>query len=141
MIDKVTVIDPGWSWDGWWWTGAVIGVIFIVSFVAWLVSFASSTREGASSMRHIAFIALIVAAIAVPVGAGVNAAVSAIMRNNQIGEEKDRQIEELGYLNLEDESEYYQFTAVKDNQYVRLVIIEYPTLTWQIMTLDMNYEE
>lgn len=141
MIDKVTVVDPGWSWVGWWWTGAGIGVILLVAFVAWLISFASSTREGASGLRDIAFIALIVAAIAVPAGAAVNAIVSSGMRFNQIEADKNQQLEELGYLNLDDEDGYDQYSAVKDNQYVRLVIVEYPALTWQIMVLDQNMEK
>ncbi|UDL16475.1 membrane protein [Microbacterium phage Zooman] len=141
MIDKVTVTDPGYNWDWWGYSAMVIGAVLLGALVFWLLSFAMSTRKSTVDTRNIAWILLVIAAIAIPVGAGINATYSGVSRNVQIDEAKDRQIAELGYLNLDKESEYYQYTAVKDNQYVRLVIIEYPTLTWQIMLLDMNVEK
>jgi hypothetical protein len=141
MIDKIIVEDPGWSWIGWQWTAVGVAILFVVVGLVWLLSFTASTRRVAGGLRHAAFIGLIIAACAVPAGAGVNAIVSSTMRSTAIEAEKQHQLEKLGYLNYEDESERYQFTAVKDNQYVRGVIIEYPEMTWQIMLLDMNVEK
>ncbi|URP22284.1 membrane protein [Microbacterium phage Big4] len=141
MIDKVIVTDPGFNWDWWWYSGIVVGVILLASLVFWLLSFATSTRRNTENLRRTASWVLVAAAIAIPVGAAINGTVSGVTRNNQIEAEKNRQLEELGYLNLDKEDDYYQYTAVKDNQYVRLVMIEYPTLTWQIMVLDMNVEK
>lgn len=141
MIDKIIVEDPGWSWVGWQWTAAGVAILFAAVGLVWFLSFMASTRRVAWGLRHAAFIGLIIAACAVPAGAGVNAIVSSTMRSTAIEAEKQHQLEKLGYLNYEDESERYQFTAVKDNQYVRGVIIEYPEMTWQIMLLDMNVEK
>lgn len=141
MIDKIIVEDPGFNWDWWWYSAMVIGAMLLLALVFWLLSFAMSTRDGAYGARRVAMWVLVAAAIAVPVGAAVNGAVSSVMRNNQISADKEAQLIELGYLNLEDETETYQYTAVKDNQYVRLVMVEYPELTWQIMVLDMSTEK
>lgn len=141
MIDKVSVTDPGLNWDWLWYTGVAILGVLGLALLFWVLSFAMTTRKGVTDSRHIACILLVSAAIATPVGAGINACMSSTLRNNQIIEEKDRQIEELGYLNLDKENDYYQYTAVKDNEYVRIAIIEHPTLTWHIVPLDPSEEK
>lgn len=140
MTDKITVADPGFSWDWWLWSAGGIAVVFAVALVVYLFSFAASSRSQTEQLRRIARIIGLVALIAVPSAAASCAVISSVTRTTQIEEERDRQIEALGYLNLDEESEYYQYTAVKDNEYVRLVMIEYPTLTWHVVVLDMSVD-
>ena len=141
MIDKVTVTDPGLNWDWWWYTGYALAAVGLIALAFWAFSFMTSSRSSTVRLRNIAWVLMVVAVVGAPVGALANWCVSATTRTTNIEAEKDRQIEELGYLNLDKESDYYQYTAVKDNEYVRIAIIEYPTLTWHIVPLDMSTEK
>lgn len=134
MIDSITIADPGFPWYGWFWTGGGIVALLLVVLILWLVSYSASVRETTEKIRNAAEILLVIAIIAIPVGAAINGIVSTTLRTNEIHAQKIQAMEELGYINPSFDSQV--FTAVKDDKYVLGTITQDPALTWRIVMID-----